>query len=469
MPRIPSTAIHHRTLIDLRRSLEAQAALQRQLATGRRVERPSDDPTAAARILPLQTDLREFDRMARAAEAARGTLDLGADALQQASEIMARLREIATEAANSTKGQPDRDSMATEVDQLLDQLRGLANTSRGGRYLFGGTVEDRPPFEILEQDGRARIRYAGDQLSRRALVAPDVRVDVNIPGDRLFGVAERGATRYEGDTGAAPGPAFDTGRGTARLEFSFAGLRVPTGTTGIAAGDGATTALGRLDYVFTAPDSISINGGPETLITGGSQEFPVGAGDDVVSLDITLPIDPPTGTLTAEAWATVDAGATRQKVDFTRDRIVVLDSLDDSELHVDVSGLARTGVEEITFEGTFDAFTAAITLREQLRNRDGAPDDVVRDRLRDALGAITAGHDATLAGLQDLGSRSASMELLINRVESLTTRGEDELSRIRDVDIAAAISELQLLSQSYEAALAVTGRTLNLSLLNFLG
>ncbi|MBK8979978.1 MAG: flagellar hook-associated protein FlgL [Planctomycetes bacterium] len=468
MTRIPSTSFQHRTLHDLRLSLEASARLQRQISSGRRVERPSDDPTAAARILPLVADLRALDRMRANGELAKGVLDLGAYSLEQISEHMTTAREIALQAANTTVGGKDRESLADEVDQLLDQLVSLANAQRGGRYLFGGSVDGTAPFVRLDSGDRTRVVYRGDDRERGVEVGPGIRMSVNFAGDALLQSRARGATRYDGDTGAAAGPPFDTGVGTARLDITFAGLTIPAGTIGLAAGPGETTALGRLDYVFTAPATISIAGGPPTVLTGGPQDVPVGTDGRTLSLDVTLPIAPPTGTLVSEAWASLDGGATRTRIDFGSDRVIVEDPLDESRVHVDVSALASTGVEHLTFAGTFDAFAALIELRDQLRNVDGAPADTVRERLTAIVGALGEAHELVLGALQDLGARSDGLGLLQTRLDTLRQMDEETLSDVRDVDLVEAIAKMEMQNFAYQAALQVSARAIQTSLLDFL-
>ncbi len=470
MTRIPSTAYHQRTLLDLRRAMSQQARLQRQLASGKRIERPSDDPVAAARILPLRTDLRALARMQDNAATARSVLDLGAGALDQISQAMTRVREITLQAANTGRSGDDRNTLAAEVEQLLDQLVSLADTQRGGRFLFGGSVDGTAPFVRRDgDDGRTRVIYQGDSRERLVEVGPGVRMAVNLAGDALFlGGEGRGATVYSGDTGAAAGAPFDTGVGTARLEIRFAGLQIAAGTTGLRPGTGVTTALGKLDYVFTAPDGISINGGPTTKILGGSQQFPVGTAGDEISLDLTLPISPATGTLRADADATIDGGETFTRIDFTDANVIVEDSLDGSRLHVDVSRLTRTGTEEITFEGTFDPFTALVTVRDILRGNGGADDEAVRARLSEIVGAIEQAHDRVLTGLQTLGARSQGLDLLDSRLETLKLSDEESLSRLEDTDYVETIAALELQNLAYQSALQASARALQTSLFDFL-
>ena len=120
--RVPSSSFQLRSLLDLRRNLADTQRVQQQLATGVRVQRPSDDPIAAARVLPLQSELRALDRISSNALTARDAIDLAAFSLQQASDLLIRGRELAIQGANDTVGGVERQTLGEEVEQLLQQL-----------------------------------------------------------------------------------------------------------------------------------------------------------------------------------------------------------------------------------------------------------------------------------------------------------------------------------------------------------
>jgi flagellar hook-associated protein 3 FlgL len=130
--------------------------------------------------------------------------------------------------------------------------------------------------------------------------------------------------------------------------------------------------------------------------------------------------------------------------------------------------MPRTGEEEVKFNGTFDAFTTLITLRDLLRNEQGLPGNVVRDRIAQMLVEVDGAHDSVLDGLRELGFRSSSMDVLQNRVEGLRVSRAESLSLVEDSDIAESILKLQQQDLAYQAALQVSARVVQLSLQGFL-
>ena len=192
--RITQNTLFSRALFDMQRGLFRYSQLQTEVATGRRVNRPSDDPAAALQIMPLRGELRDLEQFNQNVSLARETLNTSAASLEDGSSVMQRVRELATQAANGTLSGSDRESISAEVDQLLDQMLGIANSRRGERYLFGGTETGSQPFTLETVGGRTRAVYQGNGQSLEVDVAPGVSTGVNVPGDSIFLTRDRGAT-----------------------------------------------------------------------------------------------------------------------------------------------------------------------------------------------------------------------------------------------------------------------------------
>lgn len=471
--RITQGMLYSQALGDVQRSLLRYSNLQQEVATGRRINRPSDDPAGALRILPLRNDLRDLDQLSDNVALARETLNTGAASLEDASALMQRVRELTTQAANGTLSSGDRESIAAEIDQLLNQMVSIGNSRRGDRFLFGGTQNGSAPFELVTDDFGSRVVYRGNRQSLEVEVAPGVRTALNVPGDAIFQNRDRGATTFAAalgseSTGAVPVGKGDTAIGFGRLEVTFAGLGNDAPGT-VTAGAGTTNAVGPLTFEFTpSPDGLSVDGGPKVPIPVTDGQFFTADGREI-SLSVSGMPAVTTGTFTALANLSIDGGATQRPVtDFGSASVQVNNSYDGTVLNVDVRALARTGAEDVKYEGTFDAFTTLITLRDLLRNDAGLPDEVARDRIAQMLGEVDGAHDAVLDGLRELGFRSSSMDVLGNRVEGLRVSRSEALSLVQDTDIAEAILELQRQDLSYQAALQVTSRVMQTTLQSFL-
>lgn len=468
--RITNSILYRQSLQDIRRNLFGSSKLQTDIASGVRIHRPSDDPAGLLRLLPLQNELRGIDQSLENISVVRENLSVATAALEDASEIMQRVRELTIQGANGPVSERDRNSLAEEIDQLISRMALAANSSRAGRYVFGGSETDSPPFTVERDEESTRVTYNGNERTVKIEVAPQVETELNLPGSQVFLSHNRGATTYEGETGITAGAGIDTGTGSDRLDVAFAGLDVPGAIAGIAQGSGETTAVGLMNYTFTAPDQISINGGPPTVVTSGENSIAVGSNPtDQISLSLTLPITPATGTFTSRATLSLDGGETTTEVDFGGDpNVRVVDGVDGSAANVDVSGLARTGQERVRYEGTYDAFSTLVSIRDILMNEAGEPQATVSSRLTESLKDVDESHESILTALRDLGFRSQNVDLLSNRVTGIGFETEASISQLRDTDFIEAITDFNQQDTLYQASLQVSARVVQVSLLNYL-
>ena len=170
---------------------QLQSALdqtQRQIASGRRILTPSQDPIAAARSLEIRESLSRLEQFDRNGTIAANRLSLEESALNSVNNVMQRVRELALQANNATQSDQTRGLIAVEIRQRLDELVQLANTRDGnGRYLFSGNLEDT---ETVTRSG-AVFTYNGDQGQRRIQIGEGREVADGDPGsDVFFGVRE---------------------------------------------------------------------------------------------------------------------------------------------------------------------------------------------------------------------------------------------------------------------------------------
>ena len=128
--------------------------LQQRAASGLRVERPSDDPAAAARARVLGSLISENRTYRQATAHALARLQTAEAGLSQASNIMARAKEIALAMASGTVSAEQRATAATEVYQLRAQMIEIVNSKYDDEYVFANTATDSPPL-----DGAGNFTY----------------------------------------------------------------------------------------------------------------------------------------------------------------------------------------------------------------------------------------------------------------------------------------------------------------------
>ena len=119
---------------------------QEQVATGRQINHPSDDPSGAYRVLGLKGVQARNDQYERNLSSVESRLNVSENVLGQSQEVLYRTLELAIQAANGSLDANQREVIATEVTQQLEEVKRLANSELGGRYLFAGYQTDQPPF-----------------------------------------------------------------------------------------------------------------------------------------------------------------------------------------------------------------------------------------------------------------------------------------------------------------------------------
>ncbi|NBU26079.1 MAG: flagellar hook-associated protein 3, partial [Gammaproteobacteria bacterium] len=131
---------------------------QSQVSAGTKLLTVADDPVAAARVQDGERWLSAADQYQRNGELARSRLGLQEGALADATDLLTRVRELAVQGGNGALDRTARNSIATEVRTLSEQLLQIANRrSPSGEYLFAGNSSATAPFAI--QAGAAQ--YAG--------------------------------------------------------------------------------------------------------------------------------------------------------------------------------------------------------------------------------------------------------------------------------------------------------------------
>jgi len=176
---------------------EAYARAQRQVSTGVRVERASDDPAASARILKLRPPLArnlQFQRNLDTAQVRLGHADIS---LQRVDDLVSEARAFAVQAATGTWDELDRELLAQDVDQLLESLVGEANRKFVGQSLFAGSRVDQPAFAVSrDADGRVVSVLPADHGTAGAVnvqLTENESLQVSFSGVEVFQAGEPGS------------------------------------------------------------------------------------------------------------------------------------------------------------------------------------------------------------------------------------------------------------------------------------
>ena len=196
--------------------LNQQAKLnqtQLQLATGKKILKPSDDPAVATQLLNLSSLKANNLQYDRNINTALNELELQESVLASSGNVLQRVRELVIQANNATQSTQTRGAIADEISNLANELLQLANSkSPSGEYIFAGYNSRTPAFA---KSGAGYV-YQGDQGQRLLQVSEDTQLAVRDNGADVFQGMMTGDGRFLLET-----PASNAGNGLVKMSSAI--------------------------------------------------------------------------------------------------------------------------------------------------------------------------------------------------------------------------------------------------------
>ena len=483
--RITSEMQSHASIRQIQANYARLSKLEEQLSSGKRILRPSDSPAEIVQVNQNNAENLRLDSHLKTIRDAGVVLQTSVDALTESREVLTHAKDIAIEVNSAAHDAASDGAFAHQIDVVLDQMLRVGNRQLpDGRYLFGGTASNAPPFVVTATNSSQRpkdVDYRGSDQQSEAVVGKAISVGTLIPGSDVFQKRHRMTTDFTGTTGARPGTGTDSASKPSSLLVKHSlttisgasGLR--TGTSSAASdtiiGPSGAHTLTIVDTSRTgASGTVSLNGGPAVAFTNSGTNLRVtGPSGEAVFLNTTTIAAGYKGTvsLTATGTMSVDGGITSQAIQFNANQVVT-DGATGEMTNVDSSQIRRAGAERLDYQGASDAFQVLIALRDDIRNVNGLS---AIDRSQ-AIGRHIAALDRINNDvIETLGSQSVQAEYL-SKLESRTAdvqlNIQEATDNIEAVDVAGTIAAIQKQQTLYEMSLQLTARANSLSLADFL-
>ncbi len=387
--------VYNNAIVALSRHGDALMRLQEQASTGSRVNRPSDDPSAAYSILTLNSEGKSLDNYINSLADTSSTLQVSSSILGQMASVISQARVSITQVASGVYDQDSRDRIAEAIDNALEQLVQLANTKNNGQYLFGGSDTGTEPFAVERTKGEiTSVTYQGSDETRNVSVASGISSSAFYVGQEMFYSDQRGEPVFNGDTGAAAGTGTSSVTGDVWLTVDFDGSNYQ-----ISIDDGATF--------------------------------------------VTVPV----------------GGDANQ---------AVTDSRTGEVLYVDTTGINSTGVELVRVPGTYDVFGSLIEIRDLLQN-DRDLSDAQLEQFRNAsIDSLEEVQNLLAQKQTSIGLKIGFLDGIKSGLEDVKANTEDQATQLGEADIVQVAIDLSRHEALYQMSLAVTGKLMSLSLLDFI-
>jgi len=416
--RLSTSMLHELGFTGLNRQQNLQLELQEQIASGRKVQKPSDDPVASAAAVNLENAKSLNAQYGTNAAGAESALSIEEQALGDATRVLQDVKTLTLKAGNPILSNSDRGSLAAEVRGLYDELLGIANRTDGsGNYLFSGYQGTTRPFS---ESAPGVVSYAGDEGRRLVQIGPQRRVIVGDNGAEIFQRVREGNGTFVTTPAPANTGTAVVGTGTVRDAQAWANAANSRDYTISFFVDAASPPVTTYDIIDNVNNVSMLTGaapaaGPHARVySSGSQiSLQRQAGDPSAAawnagVELEVTGAPASGdTLVLQRSQNQDVFATMQEL------ITTL-----------ANGIAAGAPPRAQFQSSL--------------NLSGASVDRALDQILTARGSV--------------GSRMAELDSARDTSSALNLGFEADLSRLQDLDYAKALSDLSRKQMGLEAA-----------------
>lgn len=413
MIRITNNMMANTLTRNMNTNLKNMNELQNQVATGRKINKPSDDPGGLVRSLRLRSDITANEQYLANISDSLSYMDTTESAMDNLTSVMNRVRELTVQAANGTNDDSALQSIAEELTQLQEQIRTVSNSTYGSKYVFAGSNVTEAP---CTQDGQ----WTGNNTELQREIGSGVKIPVNLDMKSWFiqqgqSLSGTGASTDISTMPTSPLPTFkiqvdgDPTVHTITLD--------PVGPPALDSGANIATAM-------------------QTAISAIVQP-----GYDYAGVAVAY--DAANGYVISSANPSVDSG-------------VQITPGDDN----DASAALKLGIAN---EGTENAGVFAVM--DQIINAVKSGDS---DTISDLLGKIDQKLDTLLTNRSIVGARTNRLEMQQTRLKNIDVSYTGLLADNEDADIAEVSINLQMQENVYNASLAVGAKIIQPSLIDFL-
>jgi flagellar hook-associated protein 3 FlgL len=192
--RIASNMFSSNLITQMNQLQGQQIQLQNQASTGLQMTLPEDDPATMAQVLDLQSQTAANTQYQSNVTQLQSSAGLSGTAMNSLQTITEQAGEIATE-AGGVNSQTQLSTYATQVGNLIQEALQAANTQDSqGNYLFGGTVNNQPPF-VATTDANGNVtavNYSGNTSVSNSEIGPGQTATAQVPGENTTGIGPTG-------------------------------------------------------------------------------------------------------------------------------------------------------------------------------------------------------------------------------------------------------------------------------------
>ncbi|WP_139996960.1 flagellar hook-associated protein FlgL [Paenibacillus paridis] len=186
--RITQGMMHSQLTRNINKNLNTMSGIQQQSSSGLKLNKASDDPVGITYSLRYRSELAANEQFQKNTDQALSWLDFSDSVISQAGDVMQRLKELATKAANGTNPQEALNAIQSEISELKTQLVDIANSKMNGKYIFNGETFNKIPYDTTDPLFDAKTVQTDSGQVNYAL-GTNVTVGISLTGNQVFGDA----------------------------------------------------------------------------------------------------------------------------------------------------------------------------------------------------------------------------------------------------------------------------------------
>jgi flagellar hook-associated protein 3 FlgL len=178
--RITSDIAYSNLLRDIERISERMQNTQLQISSGKKLNRPSDDPVAVSDVIRIQAEQSEVKQYQENIATAKSRLNFADSTLQGVQSIIERVRTLGLSALSNLS---TASLHVSEISGLRDQILAAANSTIDGQFMFAGSNVDAPAYTKAPNGA---VIYNGNSDAVSLQIGRSATLQVHVPGSDVF-------------------------------------------------------------------------------------------------------------------------------------------------------------------------------------------------------------------------------------------------------------------------------------------
>lgn len=186
--RITNSSMIRNHMYDVQQGLQRMDNLNKQLDSQKQINRVSDDPHKAIKIMNLNNEIKYAEKHNQNVEEVVGWMNNTDANLEEFGTLLGDIKNSILKVGNGTYSDEEMKAIQAEMNEKIKALGETLNTTHGGRYMFGGTSVDEPPVLIEEKDGVVTLTLNPkiNDEDLKAEISDGINLDYNVSASEIF-------------------------------------------------------------------------------------------------------------------------------------------------------------------------------------------------------------------------------------------------------------------------------------------